>query len=36
MRDTWTRVRRALRWRCETCGAVNPDTTAVCLRADAH
>jgi hypothetical protein len=36
MRDTWTRVLHAFRWRCETCGAINPDTTGTCLRAAQH
>jgi hypothetical protein len=25
-------IRRALRWTCEICGAVNPDSTGTCIR----
>lgn len=33
VKDTWTRiVRRALRWTCGNCGAINPNTTADCIR----
>jgi hypothetical protein len=27
-RDTWTR--RAVRWICESCGHINPNTTSKC------
>lgn len=28
--DTWTR--RAKRWICELCGAINPNITGTCIR----